>query len=244
MDRTEVPPSETQRRWRMLEAVCLLAVSLSLFAVIALARQVIPPVLIFGTLYLALAALVFRMPADRWIAGVAGALAILGMLANAPFLAEDLAHLDSWGSFMPASVSVVAGIGAALAAFLSYRGGTASGVRPAAIGIATAGIALLALSGVLSATASNDEARAGDVTVVAEAVEYPETLRASTGRAGFLVENKDPFRHTFVIEGHDVKLEVPSNKARRIDVDLKPGRYTFLCDVPGHEIRTGTLTVQ
>lgn len=239
MDRSEV-----QRRWRVLEAACLLAVSLSLFAVIALAREVIPPVLIFGTLYLVLAALVFRMPANKWIAGVAGALAILGLLGNVPFLAEDLAHLESWGSFMPASVSVVGGIGAALAAVLSYRGGTASGVRPAAIGIAAAGIALLALSGVLSVTAGNDEARAGDVKVLAEAVEYPEALAAPTGRASFLVENKDPFRHTFVIEGQGVKLEVPSNKTRRVEVDLKPGAYTFMCDVPGHENMTGTLTIK
>lgn len=239
MDRLEI-----QRRWRMLEAGCLLAVSLSLLAILALARAVIPPVLIFGVLYLALAGLVFRMPANRWIAGVAGALAVLGLLGNVPFLAEDLSHPESWGSFMPASVSVVAGIGAAVAAVLNYRGGTASSVRPATVAIASTGLALLALSAVLAVTAGNDEAQARDVKVLAEDAKYPGTLAAPTGRAGFIVENRDPFHHTFVIEGQDVKLDVPSNKTRRVEVDLKPGKYAFLCDVPGHESMTGALTVQ
>lgn len=228
----------------MLEAACLLAVSLSLLAVIALARSVIPPLLIFGVLYLVLAALVFRMPGNKWIAGIAGALAVAGLLGNAPFLAEDLAHLESWVSFMPASVSVVAGIGAAVAAVLSYRNGPAEGVRPAAMTIVSIGIALLALSAALSVTASNDEAQAGDVMVLAEAVEFPEALTAAAGSVGFMVENRDAFRHTFVIEGRDVKLEVPSSKTRRVGVNLPAGTYTFLCDVPSHENITGTLTVR
>jgi azurin len=59
------------------------------------------------------------------------------------------------------------------------------------------------------------------------------------------VENKDAFYHTFVIEGHDVKLSLPASKARRVEANLKPGTYTFLCDVPGHEeVMRGTLTVQ
>ncbi len=240
MDRTEV-----QRRWRMLEAAFLLAVSLSLFVVIALARQVIPPVLVFGTLYLVLAALVFRMPANKWIPGIAGALAIIGLAANAPFLAEDLAHLDSWGSFMPASVSVVAGVGTAVAAFLSYRGGTASAVRPTAVAFAGVGIALIAISGVLSVTAGNDEAQAGDVMVLAQNVDYPEAVTAPAGTFGVVVQNKDAFRHTFVIEGQDVKLQVPSGKTRRLQVNLPPGAYSFICDVPGHEeVMKGTLTVR
>lgn len=75
-------------------------------------------------------------------------------------------------------------------------------------------------------------------------VEFPETLTATAGSVGFVVENKDASRHTFVIEGRDVKLEGPSSKTRRVEANLPSGTYKFLCDVPGHENMTGTLTVR
>ena len=236
--------SEIQRRWRTLEAACLLVVSLGLFSVTALAMTVIPPVIIFGALYLALAALVFRMPANKWVAGVAGALALAGLLSNIPFVVEDLSHPASWGSFIPSAVYVVAGLAATLAAVLSYRAGSVALLRPTSMVVVGVSVALVVFSGVLAATGSSDEPKMGDVRFTAEAFKYPETLTAPAGAIGFLIENKDAFHHTFVIDGQDAKVGLPASKTRRLDVNLKPGKYTYRCDVPGHETMTGTLTVQ
>lgn len=236
--------SEATRRWRMVEAACLLAVSLSLYAVMVLAGSIIPPLVIFGTLYLVLAVLLVRLIGNRWLAGVAAVLAVLGLAGNAPFLIEDLAHPESWGSFVPSAISVVAGLGAVFAAVASYRGASVDLVRPTGIAVAGLCAALVVVSLGLSASASSDEAQTGDVTVLAEAYEYPETLSASAGAIGFFVENKDLLRHTFVIDGHDVKVELPSGKSRRVEVELPAGTYAYLCDVPGHESMAGTLTVQ
>lgn len=237
--------SEVQRRWRMLEAACLLVVSLALFAVLVLARMVIPPLVIFGSLYLVLAVLVFRMPGNRWVAGVAGVLALAGILSNIPFLIEDLSHPASWGSFVPNAVAVVAGLGAAFAAALSYRAHSVALVRPTSIALVAISAALVVLSGALTVTGGSDDPKMGDLRVSAEAFEYPEALTAKSGVVGIHVENKDAFHHTFVIEGQGAKVDLPASKARRLEVNLKAGNYTFFCDVPGHEdVMKGTLTVQ
>jgi uncharacterized cupredoxin-like copper-binding protein len=239
MDRTE-----SRRRWRKVEAACLLAISLSLFVILPIAQTLIPPVLIFGVLYLVLALLVFRFTENRWIPGIAAALVVIGILANAPFLIEDLAHPESWGGFMPAAVTVPAAIGAVIAAVMSYRAPTAQLARPIGIGVAGVVVVLVALSGVMFLTSDSAEAQPGDLIVAAEEFEYPETLSHAAGAFGITVENADAFRHTFVVEDQDVKLELPSNKTRRVEVDLAVGTYRFFCDVPGHEDMEGTLTLQ
>lgn len=55
--------------------------------------------------------------------------------------------------------------------------------------------------------------------------------------------------HTLVFAGGKVpnfKLEASSGKSDELKVDLKPGTYTFYCDIPGHREAgmEGTLTVQ
>ena len=56
-------------------------------------------------------------------------------------------------------------------------------------------------------------------------------------------QNKDVVRHTFVIEGQDVKQEMPGSTNRRLEINLPAGRYEFKCDVPGHERMEGILEV-
>ena len=73
---------------------------------------------------------------------------------------------------------------------------------------------------------------------------HEEVLAASAGLIGFHVANRDQIRHTFVIEGTNVKLEVPASKERRVEVELAAGEYRFFCDVPGHERMEGVLTVR
>ena len=80
--------------------------------------------------------------------------------------------------------------------------------------------------------------------MLAEGIEYPKVLLASEGLIGFHVTNEDPIRHTFVIDGTNVKLEVPASKQRRVEVELAAGEYRFFCDVPGHERMEGILTIR
>lgn len=236
--------SEATRRWRMVEAGALLAVSIALFVIIPLAQEVIPPVLIFGGLYLALAALVWRLIENRWIAGIAGGLALAGLAANAPFLAEDLSHPETWATFVPSVISVIAGLVAAFAAIASYRGIAEPLARTTVRGAAGLGAALVVLSVVMWVTAASDEAEAGDIAVRAEKHYYPESVQAAAGSVGLLIENGDLMRHTFVLVGRDVKVEVPGGKSRRVSLDLPVGTYPYICDVPGHERMSGVLLVQ
>jgi plastocyanin len=55
--------------------------------------------------------------------------------------------------------------------------------------------------------------------------------------------------HTLVFAGGKVpnfKLQASSGKSDQLKVDLKPGKYEFYCDIPGHREAgmDGTLTVQ
>jgi plastocyanin len=55
--------------------------------------------------------------------------------------------------------------------------------------------------------------------------------------------------HTLVFAGGKVphfKLQASSGKSDELKVDLKPGKYEFYCDIPGHREAgmDGTITVQ
>jgi plastocyanin len=55
-------------------------------------------------------------------------------------------------------------------------------------------------------------------------------------------------QHTLVFDGGKVpgfKLEANSGKSDELKVDLKPGKYTIFCDIPGHREAgmEGTITV-
>ena len=231
------------RAWRRIQAASLLVVGLSLYSVIVLAMELIPPLVIFGTLFVAMGALVWVKATNRWISIVTAALALLALAGNAPFLIEDVAHPETWAGFIPGAISILAGLSAVAACAMSFRP-TRAEPRTYASSVAGLGVSLIVLSLVISFTASSDTAEAGDITVVAEDVYFPETLEAPAGRVAFFLENRDVFRHTFVIEGHEVKAEMPGSKDRRLETELAAGEYRYICDVPGHERMAGTLTVR
>jgi uncharacterized cupredoxin-like copper-binding protein len=60
-----------------------------------------------------------------------------------------------------------------------------------------------------------------------------------TGRYKFAVDNTGKIQHDLAIEGNGIKeIKTPlidAGQSKSLDVDLKPGKYTFLCTVPGHE---------
>lgn len=49
------------------------------------------------------------------------------------------------------------------------------------------------------------------------------------------VANVDAVTHTFTIARLGVDLTVAGGEARSLTFDVKPGRYTFVCTVPGHD---------
>jgi uncharacterized cupredoxin-like copper-binding protein len=62
------------------------------------------------------------------------------------------------------------------------------------------------------------------------------TLKA--GKLTFDVKNAGKIQHDLAVEGGGQEKKTPlidSGKSANLSVDLKPGKYTFYCTVPGHE---------
>jgi uncharacterized cupredoxin-like copper-binding protein/mono/diheme cytochrome c family protein len=71
---------------------------------------------------------------------------------------------------------------------------------------------------------------------------------AKAGKVTLLSKNDSPVPHDISIKGGGVKQQgqqVQNGGTSKVTVNLKPGKYTFYCSVPGHEQggMTGTLTV-
>jgi plastocyanin len=74
------------------------------------------------------------------------------------------------------------------------------------------------------------------------------TLTAKAGKVTINFDNPSSTPHGVAVEGNGVDKDsqtVTSSKTS-LTVDLKPGKYTFYCPVPGHRQAgmQGTLTVQ
>lgn len=72
---------------------------------------------------------------------------------------------------------------------------------------------------------------------------------AKAGQVTFTMPNKSPVNHNIAIKGGGASGAgkiVPQGAVSTFTVNLKPGKYTFYCQVPGHEQAgmKGTLTVK
>ena len=73
--------------------------------------------------------------------------------------------------------------------------------------------------------------------ILAEDISFPEDVyETDAGAVGIVYENVGQIRHTLVIEGEDgFKLDVSTNgDVDQGIIDLEPGTYRLICDVPGH----------
>jgi plastocyanin len=75
-----------------------------------------------------------------------------------------------------------------------------------------------------------------------------KTLTAKAGKVTILMTNPSPiFQHNVAIKGNGVKVKgkvVGRGKTSTVTANLKPGKYTFYCTVPGHSVTMhGTLIV-
>ncbi len=80
--------------------------------------------------------------------------------------------------------------------------------------------------------------------------EWQITLGAkevSAGTVKFTVKNDGSVEHNFVIKEANVRLDgIQPGTSKEFTANLKPGTYTVLCDIPGHEEAgmKATLTVK
>jgi plastocyanin len=97
---------------------------------------------------------------------------------------------------------------------------------------------------------SEAPAPAGDNAINAVEKDFAIALDKTTIKAGSItinVKNDGPSPHNIQIkELNKATNNIDSGKTATLTVDLKPGTYTVICDIPGHE-QLGmhvTLTVQ
>ena len=72
------------------------------------------------------------------------------------------------------------------------------------------------------------------------------TATAPPGKLEFVMENPSPIQHNIALDGDGEGDVVGTGGTSRFEANLKPGKYTFLCTVPGHADggMTGELTVK
>jgi plastocyanin len=97
---------------------------------------------------------------------------------------------------------------------------------------------------VAAALTESDTFGTGDVLVVGEDLAWqPDDLTVAVA-ATLHVDNRDPLYHTLAVEGTDLIVSLPGNRARDLELDgLAPGVYDYVCTVPGHESMAGTIEV-
>lgn len=207
-----------------------------------LAGTFIPPVAFIGTVYLLLVPV---LKTGRPRIGLTLALfGVLSIAGDLPVVIDELTHPESAPAFVLTLLAVLAALVATVAGLALWRGWSP---RPTARLVLVAG-ALFVLGAVSSlAIASNtasELALPSDLEVAAQGVAWTETgLVLANGQSGVWVDNRDGVRHTFTIPELNVDLEIPAQKARRVDVAGPAGTYQVVCTVPGHESMIATLEI-
>lgn len=224
-------------RWSALYAVLVMAL-ITIFA------GVIPPLIVFGVLWLIGALLL-----GRWAKAASILLLIVSvsfMITSAPFVFPTLAVPASAGDFILNVASYVAAALAAVASVMVLRrkdpAGTGGPRRAWLVGL---GVTLLAVVvGIVAMLTYEDAApEEGDVELVAEDLEFSEeSITAEGGTVAVFIDNKDATLHTFTIDELDVNLDIPADSKARIEFDVEPGTYEFYC-VPHEGSMEGELEV-
>jgi mono/diheme cytochrome c family protein len=72
------------------------------------------------------------------------------------------------------------------------------------------------------------------------------TATAPAGKLKFVMDNPSPIDHNIALEGGPEGDIVGNGETSQFETTLKPGKYTFLCTVPGHAEggMKGELTVK
>ena len=171
----------------------------------------------------------------------------LYLLLNSFFVIPVLTVPASAFDFIPtllAILPVIVGIVAAIGVLRAREEAPA----PAARTVSGVAIAVFVLGTILSIVATvtydSDEAKGGDIRLVAEDIEFSqEGLTAEAGTVSVFIDNKDRTLHTFTIDPLDVDVDIPAGKSTRVTFEAEAGGYEFYC-TPHESDMTGTLTVE
>jgi plastocyanin len=163
-------------------------------------------------------------------------------------VASNLSHDEPVSSvILPTTLAVIALVGV-VAALLSLAlppppARQARVGRSALFGL-IAGAATVVVVAVAPGLAATEDPLPGDLVVRMKNSRFSvETLRAPAGKVSLFVANPDLFWHTVTISDLDVDVKVPVGAVRRTSFDAPPGRYQYVCRVPGHSRMRGVLIV-
>lgn len=147
---------------------------------------------------------------------------------------------------MPKNLVIMLSAGA-LALGVAACGGSSSSSSSAAPATSSSAAAATSSS---SAPSSGGASKIAIAANPGGALKFDKTsLAAKAGKVTVAFTNKAPLGHNFTIQsasGATVAATPTFNGATKtVTATLKPGKYTFLCTVPGHAMAgmKGTLTV-
>jgi hypothetical protein len=219
----------------------LLALAAVLVAYQLVTAPFIPVLTVFALLYAAAGIGVWRSRRP-WLLVSAGLLAAAYVAGGAPVFAEHLAHPESPLGFLT-DAAILIGLGAVIVGAVRALRGASPGVhRPVLVSAATIGGVAVVVSTIAVIGTASEARQPDDVEVAVSDWAYPD-LALPAATSALWVDNHDPFHHTLLVEGTDVREVLPASTSVRIPVDLAPGTYRYFCDVPGHEAMSGTLLV-
>jgi plastocyanin len=241
-DPTHLTDDQTTPRGDRFVATSLFLLAGTLLGFQGLIGELIPPLFVTGLVVIALGLALLRRR-RRWLLITVVVLAALQLAGSMPFIVSNLAHPESPLSFLVEAFSVLATLSAAIGAVAALRGATPGSRRPIAVGAGGLAAVAAVVSLVAATGVGSDAMQVGDVVIEAEMAHFPDRVEVPAG-AAILADNLDPVRHTFVVDGTDVHVEMPASTAVRFEADLAPGTYRYFCDVPGHERMEGELDVR
>jgi plastocyanin len=227
--------------WRRLQVAAAVGVVASLLVPMLMALSLEPFLLAMAAPFMIGLLVMIRWP--RVGAFLLGFFSLAVLLFSVPFLAEALIHPESSADFIPLVVFALGAVVGVIAAIPSLRQGRRldRGSRSARTIAVVAGVILFAslvLSIVAFTRIESVPARAGDITVITEDVEFhPAEITAREGELSFHITNRDDIRHTFTIDELGVDLNIPPNSSQRVSFSAGPGTFEFYCrpHVPGME---------
>lgn len=240
---TVAAPHSADRTNAWLTVLTVLAglVALGDVVFMALIPSLLPPLAIGVVLTVLGISLVRRRPRAAIV--VLGLTSLLLFLAGLVFLSSHLAHPGSPIDFLHAVLAIVGRALAVVAAVGAWRSAAGSGARRlSATALGLAGVAI-AVSAVATLVTSGEAQRPDDLPVVISGSQFPATVVVEQGQT-LHIDNQDLFRHTFTVPDSALDVDLPPSTAARAGVDLPPGSYAVICDIPGHEHMTAVLEVR
>jgi plastocyanin len=243
LPRPIVTDAPTEPRGDCLVGGWLLVVASLLFSLQILAGHVIPPLAIFGTLTAVLGGMTLRRR-PRWLLIVDAMVAVLYVAGSAPFMAANLTHPESPGSFLAEVFVLVAFMSVLTGVVLRLRGLGAPARQRAVVWAVAVAVVATVVSLVAAATVDAEARQDGDIAIASDRSAFPSEVEMPAGDAMLWLDNRDPFHHTFLIDDTDIRAVMPANSSVRVPVDLASGSYRFWCDVPGHDSMVGMLHVR